>query len=179
MDMEYLAELGREKGFTVQYSILYNHNKINNDLVLSDEEIRRTMKTIYDLQRDGYPIYYGSKVYLNAIQWPGSCNIGFFTSKDRNYTKGLNLVPCYHGKLKYQIDADGRVVPCWAHNDPDAPNINKLGLKEALDQCKQKKDCEFCCFIANSAHNTLMHMSPKSIMEMIILHIKDSLQIKN
>lgn len=179
MDMEYLAELGQEKGFRIQYSILYNCDKVNNDLVMSSREIRRTLKKIYDLKHQGYPIYYNDSVYMTAIHWPESHDVGYFTKEDGDYTNGLNLVPCYHGRLKYQIDADGRVVTCWAHNDPDAPNIRNLGLKEALRQCNLRKNCEYCCFIANSDHNALMHLSPRSLMWMIALNIKDSFKIKS
>ena len=177
-DMDYLAKLGKEKGFRIQYSILYNDSKLGNDLVMSNNEVREATGKIYDLKKQGYPIYYADNVLKSALQWPDSCDNRFFTKKDRDFTKNLNLVPCYHGKLKYQIDADGRVVVCWAHNDQNAPNVRKLGLKEAFKQCNANKDCEHCCFLANNEHNSVMHMSPKNIMGMMVLHIYDALKIK-
>lgn len=178
-DMEFLADLGKNMGFRIQYSILYNFEDLNKDIVMSDREIRQVTNKVLNLKKRGYPIYYADNVLISAIQWPESYDsVRFFTKKDRDYTKHLRLVPCYHGKLKYQIDADGRVVPCWAHNDPNAPNVNKLGLKEALNQCKRNKDCEFCCFLANNEHNAVMHMSPKNIIEMLLLHVIDALKIK-
>lgn len=178
-DMEFLADLGKNIGFRIQYSILYNFEDLNKDIVMSDRKIRQVTNKVLNLKKQGYPIYYADNVLISAIQWPESYDsVRFFTKKDSDYTKHLRLVPCYHGKLKYQIDADGRVVPCWAHNDPNAPNVNKLGLKEALNQCKRNKDCEFCCFLANNEHNAVMHMSPKNIIEMLLLQVIDALKIK-
>lgn len=178
-DMEFLANLGKSMGFKIQYSILYNFGDLNKDIVMNDKEIRQATNKILSLKKQGYPIYYADNVLISSIQWPGSYNeMRFFTKKDREYTKHLRLVPCYHGKLKYQIDADGRVVTCWAHNDTDAPNINKLGLKEGLKHCKEKNECEFCCFLANNEHNSLMHLSPKNILWHTILQVSESLKIR-
>lgn len=178
MDMEYLAELGKEKGFRLQYSILYNSNEVDNSLIMSNREVRRTTKKIYNLKKQGYPIYYSDNVLRSAVQWPESYDVRYFTKEDSEYTKNLSLVPCYHGKLKYQIDADGRVVTCWAHNIPDAPNVKTLGLKEAIRQCSENKNCEYCCFLANNEHNAVMHMSPRNILWMMALQITESLKIK-
>lgn len=179
-DMEYLAELGKTMNFRIQYSILYNFGDLdgNDEIRMTDDEVRRTIKKIYNLKKHGYPIYYADTVLKSAIHWPASYDTRFFTKKDREYTKGLGLIPCYHGKLKYQIDADGRVVPCWAHNDQDAPNVNKLGLKQALNHCKENKDCESCCFLANIEHNAVMGLSLRNIISMATIHTIDSLKIK-
>lgn len=179
-DMEFLAELGKTMNFKIQYSILYNYGKLNKAIIMTDRDIRQVTNKILNLKKRGYPIYYADNVLISSVQWPESYDeVRFFRKKDSDYTKHLRLVPCYHGKLKYQIDADGRVVTCWAHDDPNAPNINNLGLKEALRQCNEKKDCEFCCFLANNEHNAVMHMSPRNILWMTILHIIESLKIKH
>lgn len=178
-DMEFLANLGKSMGFKIQYSILYNFGDLNKDIIMNDREIRQVTNKILSLKKQGYPIYYADNVLISSIQWPESYNkVQFFRKKDKEYTRHLRLVPCYHGKLKYQIDADGRVVTCWAHNDTDAPNINQLDLKEGLKRCKEKNDCEFCCFLANNEHNSLMHLSPKNILWHTILQVSESLKIR-
>lgn len=177
-DMEYLARLGKEMDFRIQYSILYNYTNSKNEIKMTDKEIRGTVKKIYDLKKQGYPIYYADTVLKSAMHWPASYDVRYFTSEDRDYTKGLGLFSCYHGKLKYQIDADGRVVTCWAHNDQDAPNIKNLGLKGALNKCKENKDCEACCFLANIEHNAVMDLNLKNILSMATIHIIDALKIK-
>lgn len=179
-DMEFLADLGKRMRFKIQYSILYNSGELGKDLSMNDREIRRVTNKILNLKKQGYPIYYADNVLISSIQWPESYDeVRYFTKKDSDYTRYLRLVPCYHGRLKYQIDADGRVVTCWAHNDTDAPNVRQLGLKEALRQCKEKNDCEYCCFLANNEHNSLMHLSPRNVLWHIVLQIMESLKIKN
>ena len=180
-DMEFLAELGVKKNCSIQYSILYNYADLKNnlsDIVMPDKEIRETVSKIRDLKRDGYPIYYSENVLSAAINWPVSYDKRYFTQKDDAFTKNYRLVPCYHGKVKYQIDADGRVVTCWAHNDPHAPNIKKLGVAEAIKQCHDNNDCKYCAFLANNEHNALMHLSPRNIWNIFCIHIRDSFKIK-
>ena len=178
-DMEFLAELGKKMDFMLQYSILYNFDNVKNEVKMTDREVRRVVKKIYDLKKCGYPIYYADTVLKHSIAWPASYDdTRYFSRKDREYTKDLGLIPCYHGRFKFQIDADGRIVTCWAHNKADAPNINNLGLKEALNQCKKNKDCEYCCFLANIEHNAVMDLSFKNIFGMVAIHIIDALKIK-
>ena len=178
-DIEFLAKLGKEMNFRVQYSILYNFGDVKDDVRMNDHEIRRTVKKIYDLKKQGYPIYYADTVLKGSIEWPASYdNARFFTKKDREYTKDLGLIPCYHGRFKFQIDADGRIVTCWAHNKADAPNIRNLGIKKAMERCKKEKDCEHCCFLANIEHNAVMDLSFKNMIGMATIHLIDSLKIR-
>jgi len=179
-DMQFLAELGKKMDFRLQYSILYNFNDAKkNEVKMNDKEIRGIVEKIYILKKKGFPIYYADTVLKSSISWPASYdNVRFFSKKDKSYTKDLKLIPCYHGRFKFQIDADGRVVTCWAHNKSDAPNIRKLGLKKALERCKIEKDCDFCGFLANIEHNAVMHLSFKDMISMAAIHIIDSLKIK-
>lgn len=179
-DMQFLAGLGKKMDFRLQYSILYNFNDIKkNEVKMTDKEVRGIVEKIYNLKKQGYPIYYADTVLKSSISWPASYdNTRFFSKKDKGYTNDLGLIPCYHGRFKFQIDADGRIVTCWAHNKSDAPNIRKLGLKKALEQCKNEKDCDFCCFLANIEHNAVMHLSFKDMLSMAAIHVIDSLKIK-
>lgn len=178
-DMEFLAELAEKKNCRLQYSILYNPENIGDDrLVLTNAEIRDTVKKILELKKKGYPIYYSENVLRTAIDWPVDYKEKNFREKDLHLTKGMTLIPCYHGKIKYQIDADGRVVTCWANNDPNAPNIKELGVAGAIKECHDKNDCRYCAFLANNEHNGLMQLSPRNIMSILLIHVADSLKIK-
>ena len=42
-----------------------------------------------------------------------------FYKKGREYTKDLGAYPVITGDLNFRIDADGRIVTCWAHNRAD------------------------------------------------------------
>jgi MoaA/NifB/PqqE/SkfB family radical SAM enzyme len=179
-DMEFLAKLASEKRCRLQFSILYNADELEDkNLVMNDTEMRETVRKILELKKAGYPIYYSENVLSTAIDWPVDFNRSYVSKKDADFKKNLNLIPCYHGKLKYQIDADGRVVTCWGHDVPDAPNIKTLGIEGAIKKCHDNNDCEYCAFLANNEHNALMHLSPKNIFNMFLIHVADSLKINS
>lgn len=177
-DMEYLAELARSLGVRVQYSILYNPEEAAvHDMLMSSEETRRTAQKVLDLKHKGFPVYYSDNVLNTTIHWPGN--------HDRKYAKAdpswdktkFEPVPCYHGILKYQIDADGRVVECWATDWDHAPNIKTLGVEGALNKCHDDKKCYHCSLLANNEHNAMMHMSPRTLLNVLRIQVADALKI--
>lgn len=180
-DMRFLAELAKEKRIRVQFSILYNCAELKDKIpgtVTSDTEIRDTISKIAELRKERYPIYYSDNVLQTAVNWPFSYNEKFFIEENDSFSKSRKLIPCYHGKLKFQIDADGRVVTCWAHNLADAPNIRKLGIKQAIEQCRVDNRCKYCAFLANNEHNGLFHLSPRNIINIFRIQIEDTFKIK-
>jgi len=183
-DMEFLAELGLSKDVMIQYSILYNSPGLkdrSSNLVMNDKEIRDTVSKIRHLRKEGYPIYYSDNVLNATINWPVSHDEKeFFTEKEvtKKMAKDTKLVVCYHGKLKYQIDADGRVITCWAQDHKNAPNIKDLGVTGAIKKCHDDNECKHCVFLANNEHNALMHLSPKNILNNLRIQILHAIKIK-
>ena len=180
-DMEFLAKLAVEKKFRIQYSILYNHSTIQDkcaNLIMSNAEIRETVKKILGLKKRGYPVYYTENVLNATIDWPFPYDKGFVTKKDDDLIKKLKLVPCYHGRLKYQIDADGRVVTCWAHDYPNAPNIKKLGVAKAIKECHDRNICKSCAFLANNEQNVLMQLNPRNVLNVLRTQVTEAIKIK-
>lgn len=180
-DMEYLAELAVEKNFRVQYSILYNYSAMKDKgcgVVMSDAEIRETIKKIFTLKKKGYPVYYSYNVLESAIKWPVSFEKRWF-KKGEETIKNYRFVPCYHGRLKYQIDADGRVITCWAHDYADAPNVKERGVAGAIKECHDRNTCAYCAFLANNEHNALMHLSPRNILNIMRIQVEDAFKIKD
>jgi MoaA/NifB/PqqE/SkfB family radical SAM enzyme len=181
-DMRALAELGHLKNIRIQYSILYNHEVLKDrcaEIVMSDAEIRQTVQEIWNLKKQGYPIYYSENVLEVTIHWPFSYEKRYITQDDAYSLKKAIFLPCYHGRLKYQIDADGRVVTCWAHDIVNAPNIREFGVGGAIKRCRDANTCKYCAFLANNEHNALMHLSPKSIWNILCIHLADVLKIKS
>jgi len=180
-DMEFLAELAVEKNFRLQYSILYNYESESiGEVEMTDDEIRETTQKILDLKHQGFPIYYSDNVLETTIEWPQAFDKRFFTKNDiakGNVPEDAKLIPCYHGKLKYQIDADGRVVVCWAHNNKNAPNVLELGVEGALKACHDKDFCEHCSFLANNEHNALMDLSAKNVWQILKIHVSDMFKV--
>jgi MoaA/NifB/PqqE/SkfB family radical SAM enzyme len=181
-DMVFLAKLGKNKGLRIQYSILYNQEKLTETDYMgvpADQQIRDTTRKIFELKKAGYPIYYSDNVLKTTINWPVSfAKKRYFTLDDADFTNKQYLIPCYHGNLKYQIDADGRVVRCWAHDKPDAPNIKTLGIEQAFKQVQADNYCQHCAYLANNEHNAVMHLSPKNILNILYIHIMDSFKLK-
>lgn len=179
-DMEFLAELAVEKKVKVQYSILYNPDILKNersDIIMDDQGIRNTVRKIRDLKNKGYPVFYTDNVLTTAINWPVSYEKRYFTTKDEEFTKNKRLIPCYHGVLKYQVDADGRVVTCWSQDHPDAPNIKEYGVAGAIKKCHDNDDCRHCAFLANNEQNALMDLSLRNILSILLIHLADVFKI--
>jgi len=180
-DMEYLAQYVQDKNLRVQYSILYKSSEMESkfpDLIMEDSEIRETVKKILELKHKGYPVYYSDNVLEAAINWPFNCNEKACIKKEDNFKKNKNLINCFHGKLKYQIDADGRVITCWGHDYPDAPNVKELGVKKAIEQCHKNDSCEHCAFLANNEHNALMNLGFSNIFNILKIQVIDALKLR-
>lgn len=178
-DMWFLAELAQTKNCRVQYSILYNANDIRDkSLIMSGEEMRMVLKQIIDIKKNGYPVYYSDNVLETAMNWP-SDKKHFVLQNNNSDVKGVKFIPCYHGKLKFQIDADGRVITCWAHNIPNAPNIKKIGVEQAIKQCGENNRCKYCAFLANNEHNALMGLGLRNIWNILNIQLADSLKISS
>ncbi len=176
-DMQYLAELARDRGTRVQYSILYNSDDPRvKPMIMSESETRATAQSILDLKRQGYPVYYSDNVLLTTIHWPAAHDRKF-TKSEKEFSDKFRLVPCYHGRLKYQIDADGRVVECWATDYPHAPNVMDVGIAEAMRRVNRDKTCYHCTLMANNEHNAFMHMSPRNLWNIFRIQVADSLKL--
>tara|TARA_B100002003_G_scaffold86459_1_gene80929 strand:+ start:73 stop:510 length:438 start_codon:yes stop_codon:yes gene_type:complete len=145
---------------------------------MSNAEIRETVKKILGLKKRGYPVYYTENVLNATIDWPFPYDKGFVTKKDDDLIKKLKLVPCYHGRLKYQIDADGRVVTCWAHDYPNAPNIKKFGVARAIKECHDRNICKSCAFLANNEQNVLMQLNPRNVLNVLKTQVTEAMKIK-
>jgi hypothetical protein len=162
----------------VQYSILYNSDDPRvQPMIMSESETRATAHEILALKRRGFPIYYSDNVLLTTIHWPAAHDKKF-TKTDKEFSDQFRLVPCYHGKLKYQIDADGRVVECWATDYAHAPNIKDLGIAEAMRRVNRDKTCYHCTLMANNEHNAFMHMSPRNLWNILRIQVADSLKLR-
>jgi hypothetical protein len=145
-------------------------------MIMSESETRATAQEILALKRRGFPIYYSDNVLLTTIHWPAAHDKKF-TKTDKEFSNQFQLVPCYHGKLKYQIDADGRVVECWATDYAHAPNIKALGIAEAMRRVNRDKACYHCTLMANNEHNAFMHMSPRNLWNIFRIQVADSLKL--
>lgn len=184
-DMDFLANLAVERNMRVQYSILYNDQYLEKKTgrrLSSDTVIRKTTQKIKELRQQGFPVYYCDSVLDATINWPEKYeekreysldDLAKMNTQQRN---NPDFIPCYHGRLKYQIDADGRVIRCWAKNKPDAPNIHDLGVKGALGAVNKDNFCQHCTYLANNEHNALLNLDLKSVAHIAKIQTADALK---
>lgn len=181
-DMENLAQLAKSYGFHLQYSILYNAGRLRQDEILTDSEIRDVTRRIIELKRRGFPVYYSERALRAVLAWPFPIDqrplVNLGEDAAATVRSGEAAVPCYHGFLKYQIDADGRVITCWGHDDADAPNVRELGLAEALRRCSERKTCASCAFMANIEHNLMFAVDLKTVLELAMIQVRDAFKIR-
>ena len=180
-DMEYLAQFAKDKNLRAQYSILYKSLEAETkfqEIILDDKEIRETVKKILELKHKGYPVYYSDNVLETAINWPFNYNEKTCITEKDNYKKDKNLINCYHGKLKYQIDADGRVITCWGHDYHNAPNVKELGVKKAIEECNKNDACRHCAFLANNEQNAFMDLGFKNFLNILKIQVTDALKLR-
>lgn len=184
-DMDFLANLAVQRNMRVQYSILYNDQyleKKTGKRLSSDSVIRKTTQRIKELRHMGYPVYYCDSVLDATINWPETYeqkreySLDDLAAMNPEQRSNPDFIPCYHGRLKFQIDADGRVIRCWAKNKPDAPNIHDLGLKAALKSVNRDNYCQHCTYLANNEHNALLDLDAKSIVHIARIQLGDALK---
>lgn len=181
-EMDFLAQLAKEKGIRVQYSLLYNEEKLaakeEATGLLPGEGLRASIEHIKRLKHQGFPVYYADSVLDAAIRWEDLAGGRRTVAKQElGQVKANQMIPCYHGSLKFQIDADGRVVRCWAWDKVDAPNIKTLGLKNALSACGADDACRHCAFLANNEHNAMLDLSPVNLFHVASIQIADAFKV--
>lgn len=179
-DMEYMAELALKKDLRLQCSILYNSEALKDkisDIILSDAEIRQVIKKFVELKKKNYPVYFSENVLNTAVEWPFKYGEKNFITIDDEYKNNSNLTSCYHGKLKFFIDGDGRVITCWDHNYENAPNWKDVGLKKAVEICHKNDKCRHCAFLANNEHNSLLGLNFMTFLNVLKIQLTDTFKI--
>ena len=182
-DIEFLAEFARQRKLMVQFNILYENDEFKQshpDMVMSDEEIRKASRKILELKKAGYPIFWSEEVIEETLKWPFPFEDKFalFSGDQEYHEHHEKLMPCYHGQLTFNLDADGRLVTCWGQNDPDAPNVLSVGIKEAIRQVHDENQCEHCTFMCYNEQNALFDLDPKNVWNTAKNQLKSAVAIQ-
>lgn len=183
-DVGYLANLAKDLGFSLYFSILFkplpNSKKV---LELSNEETREVLKEILEYKNKGYPIFTSQHTLENAINWPMDHNKEHFVKRKDFDTKipkhfrDKHHIECYFGKNKITIDADGKVFPCFA-TDFDSLNWKEVGIKKAIRHVQENDDCVACPILTHNDHNLLFNLNIKFITNVIFNQIKEVIRQK-
>lgn len=174
-DIGFLAKMAKEIGFYQYFSILYQCGGVSQnfqEIMLSDEEIKNTISEIIKWKKKGYPIFTSNRVLTNALNWPFP-----YTKPHLNFDEMplyFRPIPCFYGKTKFIIDADGYAYPCFALMDEfKALNIKDVGIEKAMQHVRDTNRCACCMYFSNNDHNLLLDFSWKQIINQFRLQLKE------
>lgn len=166
-----LLELGKKHNFAVKMLIPNEETELgptNPDVDLSDEEIREAISRIISWQREGFPVFFSSETYRQALTWPKShWEPIAYAGEDIK-----EPWPCYAGRYWCQIDADGKVYPCCAMiKNFAALDFREVGFDRAFRHAATRP-CRSCAYLSNNEFNQLIGLRYRSILENIWRTVK-------
>lgn len=161
--IEHILSLAREFGFGAQFNFLYEQTTDNTDdpaCRVGEDAIKRAIIELIDYKKKGWPVFYSTATYINALNWPVSYNVKRFTSKTPA-PRGFKHIKCYMGKLMCFVDGDGMVYPCGEHIGRfPALNILDVGFKKAWENIAKHKDCYACYNTCFDEYNEVFSCKP-------------------
>jgi len=178
-DVEFLAKLAREVGFFQEFSVLYQCGGVSEhfqELMLSDEETKSTIREIIKWKKKGYPIYTAYRVLTNTLNWPYPYAKPHLRSEE--IPPKSRPIRCFYGRTKFIIDADGFAYPCFALMDEfKALNVKEVGVKKALQYVRDTNRCAACIHFTNNDHNLLLGFSIPQVFNQCKLQLKELLGV--
>ncbi|OGH00930.1 MAG: hypothetical protein A2557_07570 [Candidatus Lambdaproteobacteria bacterium RIFOXYD2_FULL_56_26] len=170
-DIGYLSELAKEMNFSLFFSILFKPLPRAKDCEMSNEQIAWSMDEILRYKKLGYPVFTSEMALNFAKAWPYSQNdVHFMREEDVKKLDGFKPIKCFYGSIKFTIEADGRVYPCFLWTDDfDALNWKEVGVKKAIEHVRKTNDCVSCPALSQNDHNLLLGLNFKQV----VLIIKD------
>jgi MoaA/NifB/PqqE/SkfB family radical SAM enzyme len=178
-DIDYMAELALELGFSLYFSILFKPLPHFEDMEMTNEEIKHATEMIINYKKRGYPIFTSYEVAQYDGNWPLDHNEWHYVlEKDRHQLpEGFQPIPCFYGKIKFTIEADGNVYPCFLLGDPEKfkpLNWKEVGIKRAIDHVRETNTCITCPAMSQNDHNLLLGLKPRQVFRIIIDQLKEA-----
>lgn len=183
-DIGYMANLAKEMGFTLYYSILFKPLEQAQDCAMTHEEIKSAMDTIIGCKKKGFPIFTSLRAAKYARDWPLDHNeYHFLKKKDLHKApKEFKPIKCFYGKIKFTIEADGNVYPCFLlggnFKNFQPLNWREAGLKKAIEHARKVNDCVACPALSQTDHSLLLGLEMEQIKNVILDQLKESFRRK-
>ncbi len=179
-DVSFLSELAKEKRFRLYFSLLFKPLKKAQDAQMTNEEIRSVLSEIRKYKALGYPIFTSEPALKAAYEWPYDFNEKHHVEEaeiPQSYRKFH--VPCYYGRTKFTIEADGYVYPCFLTTDGSfqPKNWKEVGIEEAVSHVQSKNTCRACPALSQNDHNLLLGMNFRQIAYVIQDQIKETFHL--
>ncbi len=171
-DIKWLAGLAMEKGFHLEFSILFKSTPDIKSLMLDEAGTTAALTEIMELKKKGLPIFTSFNSLKLALNWP----YGFekTTVRTDELKNGLRPIPCCYSRHKFTIDADGRAFPCFPLNkDFNALNVRAVGVKKAFEHVVKNNTCVLCPYLTQNDWNHMMTLGPSILLEQVRLQLKE------
>lgn len=177
-DIGYLANLANQMKFSLYFSILFKALTQAKDCEMTDLEIRQAMGEIIEYKKRGFPIFTSFQAAEYAKNWPFNHNQRHFLERQQLscLPKDFKIIPCYYSKLKFTIEANGYVYPCFLLGDTDKfkpLNWREVGIDRAIEHVRKTNDCVTCPALTQNDHNLLLGLDIRQIKHVIFDQIKE------
>jgi MoaA/NifB/PqqE/SkfB family radical SAM enzyme len=159
--VNWLVDLAKVKGFQTEFNFLFEQGTKNNasSFMAKNKDLRKAVKKIVTLKKQGAPILFSEEVYEMAANWPDYQKRLYYNEKPK-----FKHLPCSAGRFMIFIDVDGLVYPCvQLIGKFPALNFKKVGIKKAWENCL-KHPCQACYFPCFNEFNAIAALNPKVIL---------------
>ncbi len=161
--IENILSLAKEIGFGAQFNFLYEQTAALMDdeaCIVKERSLKDAVAKLIRYKEKGWPVFYSTASYANALNWPVSYVVKKFTSETPP-PAGFKYIPCYMGKFMCFVDGDGKIYPCGEHIGTfPALNVLDVGFKKAWENVSARKDCITCYNTCFNEYNQLFDLRP-------------------
>lgn len=166
--IEDIMDLALQFSFKAQFSILRKEDSPDEQISLNDEEVKTILKNILEYKKRGYPVFFSSSSYENALNWPFSYKKQMTSDP---FTNGRKSTKCHLKRFSCHVEADGMVYPCVVLVGKfKALNFLEVGFKKAWDNLSNCK-CNACYNICHNDLNSIFGLKSKVVKNTIKIAI--------
>lgn len=138
----------------------------------SEQKYRDAIQKIIEYKKQGYPIFYSDKNFLQALHWKSYSKEKLF-KEDLPQYKCKPLIPCYAGKYYAYIECNGDVYPCYQMvGTMKVKNAGKDGFKTAFDYLSKQDYCLHCYNLTISELNLQCGLDFGSVVKVLQNYLK-------
>ena len=175
MDSFYVFELAKELGVGITVSTITTNEfsgiKYDPKMCLTQDETKKFWAKVHEYKKRGVPINFSNSTLLYFINYPFEDFNEVIRKNDPRLAKlgkeRKKFCYCTRKYLSPEVLADATIYPCSKlMHSPHAPNLRKVGLKEAL-KILASNDCVTCGSITDFELNALLNLNFSTVFEVL------------